>query len=83
MDDFALFTDVILAEDFPDEKLSAGDVGTVVEHHSMSSGPAACSAEFFDMTGRTVAVITVAADKLRAPTSADRPTVRVLTPPGS
>jgi hypothetical protein len=32
------------------------------------------------MTGRTVAVVTVPASQLRAATSADRPSVRTLTP---
>ena len=34
--------------------------------------------EFFDMTGRTVAVVTVPASLLRVPTSADRPSARHL-----
>jgi hypothetical protein len=37
------------------------------------------SVEFFDMTGRTVAVVTVPASHLRAPTSADLPSVRELS----
>ena len=37
------------------------------------------SVEFFDMTGSTVAVVTVAAGALRIPTQADRPAVRALS----
>ena len=35
---FDLFSDVILTADVPAEDLRAGDVGTVVEHHS-ATGP--------------------------------------------
>jgi hypothetical protein len=37
------------------------------------------SVEFFDMTGNTVAVVTVPESALRLPTPADRPTVRALS----
>ena len=37
------------------------------------------SVEFFDMTGNTVAVVTVPAGGLRMPTQTDRPAVRALT----
>jgi hypothetical protein len=37
------------------------------------------SVEFFDMTGNTVAVVTVPASALRLPTPADRPAVRALS----
>jgi hypothetical protein len=36
------------------------------------------SVQFFDMTGNTVAVVTLAASVLRLPTLADRPAVRGL-----
>ena len=59
--------------------LRAGDVGTVVQRHESSTdaGPG-YSLEFFDMTGRTVAVATVSASQLRAPTSSDLPSVRAV-----
>jgi hypothetical protein len=77
MPEFELYKDVILTIDMPDEGLRAGDIGTVVERHQVSGvAEVGYSVEFFDMTGHTVAVITVPADNLRLPTSADRPSVR-------
>ena len=74
------FQHAILTVDIPDENLSAGDVGTVVEEHVVPGvGEPGYSVEFFDMTGRTVAVVTVPASSLREPTPADRPSVRVLS----
>jgi hypothetical protein len=71
----------ILTVDLPDKGLSAGDVGTVVDRHpAVGLAEDGYSVEFFDMTGRTVAVVTVPASSLREPTPADRPSVRVLTP---
>jgi hypothetical protein len=77
---FELFQDVILNTDLPELGLCAGDVGTVVERHVVAGLEDGYSVEFFDMTGRTVAVVTVPASQLRAPTSADRPSARTLTP---
>lgn len=74
---FELFTDVILTADVPEHGLRAGDVGTVVERHASPSGESGFSVEFFDMTGRTVAVITVPASTLRAPTAGDVPAARL------
>ncbi|MEX2172079.1 MAG: DUF4926 domain-containing protein [Pirellulales bacterium] len=74
-----LYKDAILTVDLPNEKLRAGDVGTVVERHQVPGlGEVGYSVEFFDMIGRTVAVVTVPASSLRAPTSADLPAVREL-----
>jgi hypothetical protein len=75
---FALFSDVILTVDLPDDDLRAGDVGTVVEHHAVPGVEDGYSVEFFDMTGQTVAVATVRESQLRQPTHADRPAVRAL-----
>ncbi|HEY3245899.1 MAG TPA: DUF4926 domain-containing protein [Phycisphaerae bacterium] len=74
---FELFQDVILIADVPEQGLRAGDVGTVVERHTAPGLEEGYSVEFFDMTGRTVAVVTVPASQLRAPTPADRPSVRL------
>lgn len=77
---FELFSDVILTRDVADRGLRAGDVGTVVERHTAPGmTDEGYSVEFFDMTGNTVAVVTVPAGALRLPTPADRPTVRALT----
>jgi hypothetical protein len=72
------FQDAILTTDLPAHGLCAGDVGTVVETHQVSGREDGYSVEFFDMTGRTVAVVTVAKSHLRSPGPADRPSVRVL-----
>jgi Domain of unknown function (DUF4926) len=77
MPDMELYKDAILMVDMPAEGLCVGDVGTVVERHEVPGvAEIGYSVEFFDMTGRTVAVVTVPASNLRVPTSADLPTVR-------
>jgi hypothetical protein len=74
---FELYGDVILTRDIPDRGLRAGDVGTLVERHVVPGlADEGYSVEFFDMTGNTVAVVTVPASALRLPTPADRPAVR-------
>jgi hypothetical protein len=79
MPDLELYKDAILTVDLPAEGLRAGDVGTVVERHQVPDvAEAGYSVEFFDMTGRTVAVVTVPASNLREPTSTDLPAVRRL-----
>jgi len=75
---FELFSDVILTADLPQEDLKAGDVGTVVERHIVPGLEDGYSVEFFDMTGQTVAVVTVNASLLRIPTPADRPAARAM-----
>ena len=79
-----MYHDAILTIDLPEHSLRAGDVGTLVDRHPAPSGvpEEGYSVEFFDMTGQTVAVITVPASNLRAPSSADRPSVRVMTRAG-
>lgn len=77
MHDLELCRDVNLTANLPNEGLRAGDVGTIVERHEASGvADIGYSVEFFDMTGRTVAVVTVPASQLRLPTSTDRPSVR-------
>lgn len=78
---FELYSDVILTRDIGEhDGLRAGDVGTVVERHIVPGmAEEGYSVEFFDMTGNTVAVVTVPASALRLPTQADRPAVRALS----
>jgi len=76
---FKAFQDAILTTDVPEHGLCTGDVGVVVEHHVVDGAEDGYSLEFFDMTGQTVAVITVRASQLRQPTAADRPSVRALS----
>jgi hypothetical protein len=74
-----LYQDAILTVDLLDHGLCKGDVGTVVERHAVPGREEGYSVEFFDMTGRTVAVVTLAAHELRLPTLADRPSTRTLS----
>jgi hypothetical protein len=53
---------VVLMSDLPEERLQAGDVGTVIHIHRIG---AAYEVEFITLTGQTVAVATVLADQLR------------------
>ncbi len=76
---FELYGDVILIRDIAERGLRSGDVGTVVERHVVPGvAEEGYSVEFFDMTGNTVAVVTLPASALRLPTPADRPAVRAL-----
>ena len=74
---FVPYQDVVLLHDIPEEGLCAGDVGTIVERHDVPARETGYSVEFFDMLGNTVAVATLPASALRAPTRVDRPAVRV------
>jgi hypothetical protein len=77
---FDMYGDVILTRDVTEGGLRTGDVGTVVERHAVSGvSEEGYSVEFFDMTGNTVAVVTLPASALRLPTPADRPAVRALS----
>jgi len=72
--------DAILTVNLPEKGLRAGDVGTVVERHQVPGvAEVGYSVEFFDMTGCTVAVVTVPASSLRVPTSADLSSVREIS----
>jgi hypothetical protein len=75
---YDLYQDVILTEDLPEHGLCAGDVGTLVEHHVVPGKEDGYSIEFFDMTGRTVAVVTIPSHQIRLPSAADRPAARSL-----
>lgn len=75
---YELYQDVILTEDLPTDGLCAGDVGTLVERHVVSGKEDGYSVEFFDMTGRTVAVVTIPAHQIRSPGPADRPAARTF-----
>jgi hypothetical protein len=75
-----MYGDVILTRDVSESGLRAGDVGTVVERHAVAGvNEDGYSVEFVDMTGNTVAVVTLPASALRLPTPADRPAVRALS----
>ncbi|MBE9162862.1 MULTISPECIES: DUF4926 domain-containing protein [Microcoleaceae] len=75
---YRLYSDVILLCNLPEEGLDTGDIGTVVEQHHVEELETGYSVEFFDLFGNTVAVATLPGSYLRSPTSADRPTVRLV-----
>jgi hypothetical protein len=74
-----LYQEVILTVDHPERDLRSGDVGTVVERHVVAGRKDGYSIEFFDMTGATIAVITVPESELRLPSRNDRLAVRDLS----
>ena len=77
---FDMYGDVILTRDVAEHGLRTGDVGTVVERHIVPGvAEEGYSVEFFDMTGDSVAVVTLPESDLRMPTAADRPAVRALS----
>ncbi len=56
---------VVLRRDLPENRLKAGDVGTVVMEHAGGRG---FEIEFLSLTGETLAVVTVPSDAVRAVT---------------
>jgi Domain of unknown function (DUF4926) len=83
MADFIPYQDAVLLREIPEGGLCAGDVGTIVERHDVPGRETGYSVEFFDMLGNTVAVVTLPAGDLCAPTRVDRPAVRVQSAPTS
>jgi hypothetical protein len=75
---FPLYSDVILLRDLTEEGLFVGDIGTVVDRHDVVGLETGYSVEFFDMLGNTVAIVTLPMSCFRSPSSADRPTVRLM-----
>ena len=77
---FDIYRDVILTRDVTERGLRAGDVGIIVDRHALPGVPEeGYSVELFDMTGNTVAVVTLPASALRMPTPADRLAARALS----
>ncbi len=73
----ALYQRVVLTRDLPDDGLRAGDVGVVVEHYPASGGMGqGYEVEFFAASGETAAIVSVAADSLRAVTGHEILSVR-------
>ena len=56
---YRLFEEIALSKDIPEKKLKKGDVGTIVDHHSLKNGEDGYSLEIFDVLGNTIAVITL------------------------
>jgi hypothetical protein len=53
---------VALATDLPEHGLAKGDIGTIVMTHANGAG---FEVEFVTLEGETVAVVTLAAEKVR------------------
>jgi hypothetical protein len=75
----------ILVQDIPEEGLSAGDMGTLVEKHEVEGLETGYDVEFFDMLGKTITVVTLPESSLRWPThgiargtQCARPSVRLI-----
>jgi hypothetical protein len=79
---FILYSDVILLRDLPKKGIHNGDIGTVVDRHDVTRLETGYSVEFFDMLGNTVAIVTLPMSCFRSPSSADRPTVRLMATAG-
>ncbi|MBM3334602.1 DUF4926 domain-containing protein [Candidatus Sumerlaeota bacterium] len=59
---------VVLLEDLPEERLKAGDIGTVIHIHKRGAG---YTVEFMTLTGETLCVTTLPASQVRAVTRRD------------
>ncbi len=75
---FDMFSDVVLTADLPGADLHTATWGQWWIATPFAGLEDGYSVEFFDMTGRTVAVVTVRESQLRRPTHEDRPAVRVV-----
>ncbi|MCU7242178.1 MAG: DUF4926 domain-containing protein [Microcystis sp.] len=65
---YKLHPNGILPQHILKEKLSAGDVGTLVEKHQIEGLETGYSVEFFDRLGKTITVVTMAENSPRFPT---------------
>jgi hypothetical protein len=64
---------IVLTIDLPEHGLTSGDLGTVVLVHA---GGAGYEVEFTDLSGRTLAVVTLSADQVRRAASGEIAHVR-------
>jgi hypothetical protein len=58
---------VILRQDIPEEGLSAGDVGTLIEKHQIERLETGYNVEFFDMLGKSITIVNLPESSLRFP----------------
>ena len=61
---YALFKQVVLARDIPEDGLKKGDLATVVDHHPVRGGEDGYSLEVFNALGETVIVTVVPHNRL-------------------
>ena len=67
---------VVLERDLPEHDLRRGDLGAIVHRH----GPDTFEVEFVRASGKTQAVISVAATDIRPLQDEDLPAVRAVAP---
>ena len=67
---------VVLTQDFPEEGLTSGDIGTVIHIHQAGAG---YEVEFITLTGDTIAVVTLLPSQMRPISRHDIAHVRELT----
>jgi hypothetical protein len=67
---------VVLLQDLPEEKLKAGDIGTIVHVHK---GGAGYEVEFMTLAGETVCVTTLLSGQVRPIARCDMAHVREVT----
>jgi hypothetical protein len=77
---FNLFDQVALARDIPEKNLRAGDVATIVDHHSSAIGDDGFTLEVFDALGATLAVVTLAESEIEPLRAGEILSVRSLAP---
>jgi len=78
---FDLYKEVALTRDFPEERLRAGDVATLVDFVSHpSGGEDGCVLEVFNAVGKSIAVVTAPISAIEALNSDEILTVRPLAP---
>ena len=63
---YALFKQVVLARDIPEDGLKKGDLATVVDHHPVPGGEDGYSLEVFNALGETVIVTVVPESAIQA-----------------
>jgi hypothetical protein len=66
---------VVLTGDLPNERLKAGDIGTVVNVHENGAG---YELEFITLAGETIAVVTLMASQVRPAAKREIPHAREL-----
>ena len=66
---------VVLTEDLPDERLQAGDIGTVVHIHENGAG---YELEFMTLAGETIAIVTLLQSQVRPAAKREIPHAREL-----
>jgi len=57
MADFTHYQVVVLLRNIPEERLCAGDVGTIVERHDVPGRETGYSVEFLDMLGNKYPIV--------------------------